>query len=175
MTVRMVIAYILYYFGIVGIFAYVLVSHVAGNKIAACIFARDLKVSNKIIPSYFSWLGKILGFALIACVVIGLSIGNEEYSGIVFMSIVYLFLGVLMFKDACKQLVLSDEHIVITVLQKTRQYLRSDIRTIEWKDCSGITGKQLVIVFCDGRAYGFDMDYYRGVQNTYKELTGRKT
>lgn len=175
MTVRMVIAYILYYFGIVGFFAYVLVSYVARNKIAACIFSRDLKVSNKIIPSCFSWLRTILGFVLIACMITGLAIGKEEYAGIVFMSIVYLFLGTLMFKDACTQLVLSDEHIVITVLQKNRQYLRSDIRTIEWKTCRGITGKQLVISFCDGREYFFDMDHYRGVQNTYNELTRLKT
>ena len=175
MTVRMVIAYVLYYFGIVGVFSYVLVSYVVRNKIASCIFASDLKVSNKIIPSCFSWLRNILGFAFIACVVIGLAIGNEDYTGIVFMSIVYLFLGALMLKDACTQLVLRDEHIVITVLQKNRQYLRSDICTIEWKTCRGIIGKQLVIVFCDGRSYYFNMDYYRGVQNTYNELTGLKT
>lgn len=171
MTAQMVAAYILYYIGIVGFAAYVLISHVANNRIASYIFARDLEVYGKIVPCGIFWRPEVLGLALLALVVTGLAIERSEYIFIIFLVIVYVFLGVLMFKDSRKRLELDDDHIIIAEFRKEKQYLRSEICTIEWKNCRGITGRQLVIVFSDGSAYLFNMDHYRGVQNTYNELT----
>ena len=36
--------------------------------------------------------------------------------------------------------------------------------------CRGFIGKQLVIVFNDGKSYYFDMDHYLGVQNVYNAI-----
>lgn len=174
MTDRMVIANILYYAGILGFAVYVLISYITSNKVAAYIFARDLEVKGKIVPCHFAWLRNIPGFVFLAIVVIGFTIGQEKYTILIFTAVAFLILGTVMFIDACKYLTFNDEHISITVFQKNKQYLRSDIRTVEWRNCRGITGKQLAIMFHDGKSYYFNMDYYRGVQNTYNELTNQK-
>lgn len=171
MTARMVSAYVLYYIGIFGCAAYVLIFHAAKHRIAAYVFDQDLKVHNKIIPCYTSWLMDVLGFGSLALIPTGIAIGRQEYAMIIFVAIVYALFGMLMVNDSCTYLDLVDDYISVKVFRKKDLYLRSDIRTIEWKNGRGITGKQLVIVFSDGKSYFFNIDHYRGVQNTYNELT----
>ena len=93
MTAQMVAAYILYYIGIVGFAAYVLISHVANNRIASYLFARDLVVYGKIVPCGIFWRPEVLGLALLALVVTGLAIERSEYIFIIFLVIVYVFFG----------------------------------------------------------------------------------
>ena len=171
MNEKMLCAQIIYYTGFFGFIAYVLISYILKNKMATNIFAQDLKVYRKIVPHYNSWFINILGFVLLGFIPTSFAIDRQEYTPIIFVVIAYIFIGTLMFKDSCKRLDLEDEHIVITAFHKKANYLRSDIRTIEWKECRCITGKQLFIIFNNGAAYSFNMDYFRGVQNTYNDLT----
>lgn len=162
--------YALYYIGFLGFAAYVLISYLTSHKAAERIFARDLEVKGKIIPCPVSWLRETIGFGLLALVAVALGLHYKEYTVIVFVAVVYLVIGALVVTDACKRMELQGEWILITVFRKEKRYLRSDIRAIQWQNCRGITLRQLVITFQDGKSYFFQMDHYQGVQNTYNEL-----
>lgn len=172
MTAQRICAYILYYVGFFGFVAYISILNAFKNKIAAYIFQQDLKINNQIIPSKILFRTEILGLGFLLLIVIGLAIGQQRqwYPPVFLAAIVCTFIGIQIFKESRQKLILDGDYVHIIAFQNEKKYLRSEIRSVQWKSCRGITAKQLIIIFFDGTSYSFNMDCFRGVQNAYNEL-----
>ena len=165
------IVQLFYYVGFAGLLGIITLNQIANQKIASYLLKKDSAVYNKIVPHAAAIFWACAPFPFFALIAIGISLGNAA----AYLLIVILpGIGVLLFFLLSKlftRMMIDSQFLIISKFGRETTYLIADINAIYFRSCRGYIGKQLVIVFKDGKSYWFDMDHYLGVQNAYNALT----
>lgn len=160
-----------YYIGFAGMLGIISLNHIADYKITSYLLKKDSAIYNKIIPHPSAIFLACAPFIFLALIAIGLSLENAA-SHLLFVFLP--FIGVLltfMLSKLFTRMTINSQFLTLSKFGRETTYLMADINTVYFQSCRGYIGKQLVIVFKDGKSYWFDMDHYLGVQNAYNTLT----
>lgn len=164
------IAQVLRVAGFVGFLAWVAVTNLLVHKITNHLFAKDSAFHGGIVPNRIAIAFTLIPLMLFSVIIVGISMGSGEYHILLILAIGGGAMAALMLADQFTELKIDGQSIWINRLWKKKRYCTEQIHSVAWKSCRGMIGKQLLIVFDDGKSYWFDMDHYMGVQNTYNEL-----
>ena len=164
------ISQVLYILGFVGFLVCVAVSELLKHKFVSFLFAKDHSVHSQIVPNRICIAFTIIPLVFFSMVSIGVSMGSGEYHGLLILIVGGGAMATIMLVEQFTYLKIDGQCIWIKKLWKAKQYRATDICSVMWKSCRGMIGKQLIIIFNDGKSYWFDMDHFIGVQNTYNEL-----
>jgi len=164
------ISHVLYILGFVGFLVCVAVSELLKYKFVNYLFAKDRAVHSQIVPNRISIVFTIIPLVCFSMIIIAFSMGSGEYHGLLILIMGGGAMAAMMLVDQFTYLKINGQCILIKKLWKVKQYCAADICSVMWKSCRGKIGKQLILIFNDGKSYWFNMDHYMGVQNTYNEL-----
>ena len=165
-----IISYVLYILGFVGFFVCVAVSGLLQHKFVDFLFAKDHSVHRQIVPNRISIAFTIIPLVFLFMITVGLSIRSGEYHGLLVFIVGGGVMATIILVEQFTYLKIDGQCISIKKLWKVKQYCAADICSVMWKSCRGMIGKELILIFNDGKSYWFNMDHFMGVQNTYNEL-----
>lgn len=164
------IARVLVQVGFFGFIALLAVTNLVHQRIVNYLFAKDAAVHGQIIPNRVAAVFTAIPLVFISMVIVGMSMENGEYHGLLILIMGGGLMIGFMLMEQFTYLKIDGQYILINKLGKMKQHSMTDIRCVTWKSCRGIIGKQLVVIFNDGKSYWFNMDHYMGVQNVFNEL-----
>lgn len=162
---------ILYWIGLLGFGAAIVLDLVCNPIIAREILKQDAAVTGEIRPNGKAMLIWLLPMLFLVLMVFGIAIVDGAYHILLIVVFGAGGMGVLVGTEMRTYLQLDGQTLVIRKPGTVREYRLSQVRAVSWKPCRGIIGKFLFLVMEDGTSYWFNMDFYVGVQNMYYILS----
>lgn len=159
--------------GMIGTVILAVLTGMMDGRLKCLLLARDAAVRGGIVPDRLALVFMLIPLGVICLVPMGTFISYGDGGALLILLMGGGLMAAFLLKDQFTRLTIDGGTLTLRRFGKERRYPVSDICAIQWKSCRGITGRVLVIVFCDGKSFWFLLDSFRGVQNTYHELTGR--